>query len=137
MHSGAFSLQLRKFQTSSANAKVSVEVKNKTKKSFLPLLKAELRDKEGNIVASSEKPLYLRPGKQNYAQLNLNINEPQLWSPEDPNLYNLNVIIVKEDESMAETWKEKVGFRNFKFDPDEGFFLNGNNMLIKGCLYPS
>ena len=121
---------------SSANAKISVEVKNKTKQIVPSTIRVELTDKEGNSVATTQQPLYLRPRKQNYTELELKVENPDLWSPKNPNLYNLKVIIVKEDESVAETWEEKVGFRNFRFDPDKGFFLNGKNMLIKGvCIH--
>ena len=121
---------------SSATAKISVEVKNKTKQIVPLTIQAKLNDHEGNVVASSAKPLYLRPGKQNYVEIGLNINDPKLWFPEDPNLYDLKVTIVKDNEEIAETWNERVGFRNFRFDPDKGFFLNGKNMLLKGvCIH--
>ncbi|AVR45591.1 beta-galactosidase [Christiangramia fulva] len=120
----------------SAKAKISVEVKNNRKEIVPSTIQAELMNKEGKVIASTEKPLYLRPGKQNYIELNLSIENPELWSPKNPNLYNLKVTIIKENQSVAETWNEKVGFRDFKFDPDKGFFLNGENILIKGvCLH--
>lgn len=120
----------------SAKAKVSVEIRNKTVEMVPSSIQVELKDQDGKTVASSNKPLFLRPGKQNYIELDLNIDNPELWSPQNPNLYLLKVAIIKEDQSIAETWKEKVGFRDFRFDPHQGFFLNGKNMLIKGvCIH--
>jgi beta-galactosidase/beta-glucuronidase len=36
----------------------------------------------------------------------------------------------------TDKWRDDVGFRRFHFDPDRGFFLNGENLKIKGvCLH--
>ena len=54
------------------------------------------------------------------------INNPQLWSPDSPYLYQV-ISQIKDaktgdiiDESM-----HPLGVRWFKFDPQNGFFLNG------------
>lgn len=120
----------------SSKAKVSVEVRNKTKDTVQTIIHAELFDKQGNVVATKDKPLWLRPGKQNYVELNFYVSDPKLWSPENPNLYDLKVSIKKADQSVVDVWEQKVGFRTFRFDADKGFFLNGENMLIKGvCIH--
>lgn len=119
-----------------SKAQVSVEVRNETEEIVKSIIKAQLIDANGQTVATSEKPLSLRPKKQNYIELGFNVPKPQLWSPADPNLYELKVSITKESETVADTWNEKVGFRTFRFDANKGFFLNGENMLIKGvCIH--
>lgn len=58
------------------------------------------------------------------------VPNPKLWSPEQPNLYNVS-LNVKSDQT---TWK--VGFRDFYFDAAKGFFLNGQHYFIKGvCMH--
>ncbi|MFD2835494.1 sugar-binding domain-containing protein [Gramella sp. AN32] len=117
-------------------AKVAVEIKNQTDEIIKSTIKADLLDKNGNTVATSEKPLSLRPKKQNYIELDFEVKNPNLWSPENPNLYDLKVSIQKDDQDIVDTWTEKVGFRSFRFDANKGFFLNAKNMLIKGiCIH--
>lgn len=119
-----------------AKSKIAVKVRNQTDAIVKSTINAELLDSNGNSVATVEEKLSLRPGKQNYIELEFEIDNPQLWSPDAPNLYNLKVNIRKDNQSITDTWNEEVGFRSFSFDADKGFFLNGENMLIKGvCIH--
>ena len=68
--------------------------------------------------------------------LQLELPNPHLWSTEDPYLYTAE--IVRLDENGRETARETLpfGIRTFRFDPDLGFFLNGENMKIRGvCVH--
>ena len=63
-----------------------------------------------------------------------NVSDPELWDVENPNLYSL-VTEVKGRELLDKTVTH-VGFRDLKFDPDRGFFLNGKSMKLKGiCMH--
>ena len=72
-------------------------------------------------------------GKRGFADVVL--QRPRLWSPEIPSLYTLVGDVMKNGEVLdRETLA--VGVREARFDPDEGFFLNGKPMKIKGvCLH--
>ena len=63
------------------------------------------------------------------------VENPLLWSVEDPMLYALRSWYqVGEEWSFVD--EQKVGIRKVEFDPDRGFFLNGESMKIKGvCLH--
>ncbi|MDT0689993.1 glycoside hydrolase family 2 TIM barrel-domain containing protein [Salegentibacter sp. F188] len=118
-----------------ATAKIAVEVDNHNEQNQNSYITVLLKDPSGNTVAEIEKQLTLRPGKENYAELKVEILDPELWSPDSPYLYDLEVTVLRNDQAV-DTWKEKVGFRNFRFDANKGFFLNGENMLIKGvCIH--
>jgi beta-galactosidase len=65
----------------------------------------------------------------------ITISPPQLWSPESPSLYTLNSRLSTELKPIDET-KTTFGIRTISFNPDKGFFLNGQAMKIKGvCLH--
>jgi len=118
-----------------AKAKVAVEIKNQTGLVESTII-GQLMNDNGNIIATSEKPLSLRAKKQNYIELDFEIKNPKLWSPGNPDLYTLKVSIQKANNVITDTWTEKVGIRKFRFDANEGFFLNDHNMLIKGiCIH--
>ncbi len=65
---------------------------------------------------------------------------PLLWSPETPYLYKLTTIIhTKAFDNSFEFQEEavqRVGIRSIYFNPDNGFFLNGKPLKIKGvCVH--
>ncbi|MDR1629858.1 MAG: DUF4982 domain-containing protein [Oscillospiraceae bacterium] len=65
----------------------------------------------------------------------LEILNPALWSCDSPNLYTLISRAIAEGEVRDEE-RTAVGLRSFRFDSNEGFFLNGINMKLKGvCLH--
>ncbi|MBR5110309.1 MAG: DUF4982 domain-containing protein [Clostridia bacterium] len=68
-------------------------------------------------------------------ELNLLVPFPQYWRPEDPYLYTLQCEAVCGNR-VTDTVTVPVGIRTFRFDPDAGFFLNGEPMKIKGvCVH--
>lgn len=63
------------------------------------------------------------------------VESPKLWSPETPNLYELEVA-VKLGTETVDAQRVRFGFRTLRFDPAEGFFLNGVRRQMKGvCLH--
>lgn len=74
--------------------------------------------------------------KQNeYNVAKITVNEPKLWSPNSPNLYNL-VCTIYKDENILDIKTTKIGLRNVSYSPNGGFKLNGRVTKIKGvCLH--
>jgi beta-galactosidase len=61
----------------------------------------------------------------------LTINKPQLWDFATPRRYTLTTEI-RVDGRTTDTYRTPFGIRTFRFDPDEGFRLNGVHAKIKG-----
>lgn len=62
----------------------------------------------------------------------LHVDAPTLWNGvENPYLYTLTARLIKNGEVIDET-SDKFGFREFYFDAEKGFFLNGNHLKLKG-----
>ena len=65
----------------------------------------------------------------------IEINSPNLWSPENPYLYTLKTRLVNENSIVDEVYTI-FGIRTFSFDCNKGFFLNDENIKFKGvCLH--
>ena len=65
----------------------------------------------------------------------MTIPHPRLWSPDSPCLYTLRGEALRDSET-TDVVEIPVGLRVFKFDPDHGFFLNGEPMKLKGvCVH--
>ncbi|MBN2841960.1 MAG: DUF4982 domain-containing protein, partial [Sedimentisphaerales bacterium] len=63
------------------------------------------------------------------------IKNPALWSIDNPNLY-LATSMILIDGLIVDTQTNIFGVRSFEFKADSGFWLNGENIKIKGvCLH--
>lgn len=63
------------------------------------------------------------------------VKNPILWSIEKPELYTA-VTTINVDNKIVDEYKTTFGIRNFKFDLDKGFILNGKQVKIKGvCMH--
>ena len=65
----------------------------------------------------------------------LEVKRASLWSPENPRLYTLLCTAVKDGKEI-DMIAIPFGIRTVRFDPDGGFYLNGENRKLKGvCLH--
>ena len=95
------------------------------------VLEVSLKDATGREVARNwSKP----DGVCHYA-MTLCVENPQLWSPEHPYLYNITAVLKCDDEEI-DRQTQKVGIRTVSFSKEGGFQLNGVRRSIKGvCLH--
>ncbi|MBG6234161.1 beta-galactosidase/beta-glucuronidase [Pedobacter sp. CAN_A7] len=118
-----------------AMAKVDVKLQNSTTATTTVVVKTSLADSKGKVVASKDQQLAVKAGEEATATLSLPVVSPALWSDDKPELYRLSVSVFQNGKTIDQ-YTEKVGFRTIKFDAEEGFFLNGKNMKIKGvCIH--
>ena len=65
----------------------------------------------------------------------MEVANPQLWSPEHPNLYTLRVQLMDNGKAIDEI-SEKIGIRTVSVSREKGFQLNGQTRKLKGvCLH--
>lgn len=62
----------------------------------------------------------------------LKVDNPKLWSPESPHLYELAVTAKKG--TFRDTVRQKIGFKKAEFR-DDGFYLNGTRRVLRGVNY--
>jgi beta-galactosidase len=118
-----------------ALAKVDVKLQNSTAATTTVVVKTSLANSQGKVVISKDQQLAIKAGQEATAILSLPVVSPALWSDDKPELYRLSVSISRNGK-IIDQYTEKVGFRTIKFDAEEGFFLNGKNMKIKGvCVH--
>ncbi|MFF4394219.1 glycoside hydrolase family 2 TIM barrel-domain containing protein [Streptomyces sp. NPDC001480] len=61
----------------------------------------------------------------------LTVARPRLWDFDTPQRYTL-VTQLRVDGRTTDTYRTPFGIRAYRFDPDEGFSLNGTHAKIKG-----
>ncbi|PJJ07312.1 beta-galactosidase/beta-glucuronidase [Flavobacterium sp. 1] len=95
----------------------------------------ELLDNSGKTVAKSSQKVSVEANAVNKTAVKINVKNPQLWDLEHPNLYQLKTTVLKDGKPIDKT-VTSTGFRNFTFDANKGFALNGKWMKMKGvCLH--
>ena len=63
------------------------------------------------------------------------VKNPVLWSVEKPEQYTA-VTTISIESTIIDEYKTNFGIRNFKFDLNKGFILNGKQVKIKGvCMH--
>lgn len=89
-------------------------------------------DSSGKPVAKGATALasVLEWGEQTYEQ-KLAVSSPQLWSLEERNLYKL-VTEIETEGKIVDRYETRFGIRTVKFDADQGFFLNGRPVKLRG-----
>lgn len=64
-------------------------------------------------------------------EVGLKVKKPHLWSTTDPYIYKVRTQVLVKGKVVDEVWTN-TGFRDFKFDANTGFWLNGKNMKLNG-----
>ena len=62
----------------------------------------------------------------------IEIQNPQLWDTETPNLYTVETTLLREDGTVADVASAQFGIRTIEMGPDYGLKLNGKKVLLKG-----
>ncbi len=115
---------------------VQTTVVNQSEAPHAIALEITLLDPNGRAAATFKtKPQTISPGqKADFAQ-DILVKAPVIWDIDHPVLYHANVSV----RSGSRTLDDEVtpfGIREFHFDPDTGFWLNGKNFKLKGvCLH--
>jgi len=116
-----------------ANTKI-ITMNADSKKASI-VVQSILKDSKGNIVAKESKQVSINATDSTVANLPFRITNPQLWSVDNPILYQLTVSLINNGKT-TDTYTEQTGIRSIRIDADSGFFLNGENLKLKGvCIH--
>lgn len=83
--------------------------------------------RQGEEAARTE--VELKDGQSTVVELT--IEQPALWSAEQPNLYDLMIQVTDDQEQLQELIPQRVGFRRFAIE-DGIMKLNGKRIVFKG-----
>lgn len=117
---------------SAATVSITTEVRNESEAEASYHVRSTILDAEGKTVAtatSSTASLEAWSGHEFEQQITL--NKPALWSLEEPHMYRL-VTSVEGGGTVVDRYETPFGIRSIHFDAEQGFFLNGKPVKIKG-----
>lgn len=117
---------------SSAQVSIVTEIVNEAGGAAACRIVQTIFDSVGKQIATVKSDaLSIAPWATQKLSQSLRIDNPSLWSLENPHLYRL-VTTVESRDALADRVETNFGIRSIHFDPDHGFFLNDKRVGIKG-----
>jgi beta-galactosidase len=116
---------------SAASVVIKTAVNNGSFYSADITVKTLIYDGEGQLVKTAASPVNISGGDKNEVVQNIAMENPHLWSLENPYLYKA-VTQVTSNGKVVDEYKTSFGIRWFNFDADNGFTLNGKAVKIWG-----
>jgi hypothetical protein len=117
----------------SGTVNVKTEIVNQSGAMKSVTVKTSVEDAKGQTVTEMESRQSVAAGATNvFDQTSATIANPELWSPEHPNLYSVKTVVLDGNRPLDD-YTSPLGFRWFKFTADQGFFLNGEHYYFKGA----
>lgn len=86
-------------------------------------------DADGHVVATKTNRGYIAH-EQPFTQ-NFTVEQPRLWSPEEPALYQA-VSRIYSGDTLLDTCATRFGIRSIEYVADKGFYLNGKHRKFQG-----
>lgn len=120
---------------------IDTEVKNYLNSEATFELVNKLNNSDGRSIFRLAQKVTLQPGESTVIRQQSYINQPQLWSLENPYLYQLATMIKRNENSTTDEITTAFGIRTcswpVKRQNDDGkFYLNGKPTFINGvCEY--
>jgi beta-galactosidase len=120
--------------TDSAAVHVETTVENDSDRTRALVLETEILLR-GAVVARAATPATVDANGRATVARTIDVARPALWSTESPELYVLRER-VRADNVVTDETETTIGIRTIRFDPHDGFFLNGQPLKLLGvCLH--
>lgn len=114
-----------------AGTQIEVAVVNTTDKPVNAVLDVIIVDKSGVNVVQSSSEARIDRGKHTVAITLPDIQQPMLWSPSNPTLYDAKVSM-RVSGKTVDAAHDRFGYRWFEFKEHGPFYLNGERLLLRG-----
>ena len=119
-----------------ATVVIATNIENSSQISVKALVQNKIFDKMGRRIAVDKKEIQIGASTTASLQQSLKLHDFHLWSIKEPNLYEMETMVTINGETVDQ-YLTSFGIRKIEFNADNGFFLNGENVKLKGvCLHP-
>ena len=117
-------------QNAIVTARATINNDGKTAENFK--IEQSIVDANGNTVATGiVDKLSLKPTLSQEYFCKIKVNNPNLWSPDSPYLYQLKTQVYANG-AIVDQQVTNLGIRTIRFDAHEGFFMNGKHLKLVG-----
>ena len=114
---------------------VATQIRNRSSAVARPLLRTEIRNAGGEVVAFDETPVTTFPGDCVTARQRLFVPDAARWYADHPYLYTCTVTLSDGDVALDEE-TTSFGVRSLSVDPRRGLRVNGEQVVLRGaCVH--
>ena len=110
---------------------VKTTIKNETSFSQKLIVTTNLFNASSKNAGNKQSKIELAANSEKEITQFIRVDDPVLWSPDKPNLYQAEIQIANDKQKLDET-KTGFGIRSIKFSTENGFQLNGKTVKISG-----
>ncbi len=126
-----------KVSADSATVHVRSTVQNDTDRAATVTLNVELTLPHGHplltYIPIQSKPATIAPHASADLDAEFTVPHPERWEMDHPALHTVHASIHENQKPTADDEQVPFGIREFHFDPNQGFFLNGIHHKIYGA----
>ncbi len=120
-----------KIDSSLANVSLECKINNDTKQSAELEIRSTIISKDGSTVSSAQSTLVVDANTQSKVVQNLEVKDPELWSPDTPTMYSIETNVY-ENGQCIDSYTTPLGIRSIELRGAKGFYLNGEPIKLKG-----
>lgn len=118
-----------------AVVQVQLALKNKGRKRHKVSVQIRLMDQEGAAAGDSSVPVTIFGEDEERISARIQVENPALWSLENPSLYTCFVTVTEGEECLDEA-RDYFGIRRLSLTAAKGFRLNGQEVKLRGaCIH--
>jgi len=84
-------------------------------------------------VSAGNRVVCMLPGESStHVEIQLTVDQPQLWSPDSPALHQVRVSLRSPEGNVIDSRSVRIGIRRIAFSRSTGFVINGRRMRLRG-----
>ncbi|WP_338359394.1 glycoside hydrolase family 2 TIM barrel-domain containing protein [Yeosuana marina] len=114
-----------------ALASIKVHIRNDYESDKIFTVLSELYKEDKLIVTAVSAEEHLPPLQDKEVILKMSVSSPNLWSPMDPQTYNLVTSIISKSGEIIDKESHTIGFRNIEFKGQK-LYVNGEPIFLRG-----
>ena len=121
-----------------ATLKVATELENKTAVTQDLVIETVIKDNEENVVAKECTFATIFAGENRTLQQRILVDNPKLWSAENPKLYTFETKVYENTEAkeLLDEAVDTFGIRTLAVDAKRGFRVNDKSVNLRGgCIH--
>ncbi|RFM28342.1 beta-galactosidase [Deminuibacter soli] len=89
-------------------------------------------DAAGTLIDRRLTAIQALPGNTSFTHTFETISSPHLWTLDNPYLYRVLTTVIEDGTRVIDQVNQPLGFRWFRFDANDGFYLNGEHTKLIG-----
>ena len=118
---------------SKAEVSIQTRIQNDAPTDAVFHLEQRLWGSDGTRLAGKVlRNLEVNAGAWVEVPVSLFVSEPELWSIESPTLHRVETLVSDDSGQLVDRYETNFGIRTLRWSADDGFFLNGKRVVLKG-----